>query len=154
MLLRPENSVALWGVQSFSTQNDRVQCVQIQPFYFRKEWARADAPTTGVYSISAWNVQRTGYSGRDRTQGIFLADVGQWDNTRWRRSCVPTAKNAIIGTSLIRPYRSRPSVWPEAVHRIDERGPLASLYKYSSKKNTLHLVSPRSPCALDVSRRL
>jgi len=37
-----------------------IKCIRTRLFHFRTERARADAPTTGVYVISAWNVRRTG----------------------------------------------------------------------------------------------
>ena len=36
--------------------------------------ARAEAPRTGVYVISAWNVRGTGRTGCNRAQGSFFAD--------------------------------------------------------------------------------
>ena len=43
-----------------------------RPLHFWTEWTRGDAPRTRVYVISAWNVRRTGWAGRDGAQDDFF----------------------------------------------------------------------------------
>ena len=51
------------------------QCVRTEKGSARTKRARQEAPKTGVYVISAWNVQQTGQTGCNRAQGIFFADA-------------------------------------------------------------------------------
>ena len=49
-------------------------CVRREKGSARTKRARGEAPRTGVYVISAWNVRRTGRTGCNRAQGSFFAD--------------------------------------------------------------------------------
>ena len=51
------------------------QCVRTEKGSARTKRARAEAPRTGVYIISAWNVRRTRRTGCNRAQGSIFADV-------------------------------------------------------------------------------
>jgi len=50
-------------------------CVRMEKGSARTKRARAEAPRTGVYVISAWNVRGTGRTGCNRAQGSFFADA-------------------------------------------------------------------------------
>ena len=69
------------GSNAVGGKKGRVQCLRIhwtRPFHFRTEWVWAAVPRTGVYLISAWNVQRTGWAGRVRTQGTYFCWCCYW----------------------------------------------------------------------------
>ena len=51
------------------------QCVWTEKGSTRTKRARAEAPRTGVYVISAWNVRWTGRTGYNRAQGSFFTDA-------------------------------------------------------------------------------
>jgi len=50
------------------------RCVGMEKGSALTKRARAEAPRTGVYVISAWNVRGTGRTGCNRAQGSFVAD--------------------------------------------------------------------------------
>ena len=49
-------------------------CIWTEKGSARTKRARAEAPRTGVYVISAWNIRGTGRTGCNRAQGSFFAD--------------------------------------------------------------------------------
>ena len=57
------------------------RCVRTEKGSARTKRARAEAPRTGLYVICAWNVWRTGRTGRNRAQGSIFADGGWYNHT-------------------------------------------------------------------------
>jgi len=66
------------GMVARQTAPGCTRCVRTEKGSARTKRARVEAPRTGVYVISAWNVQGTGRTGCNRAQGSFFADVG-WE---------------------------------------------------------------------------
>ena len=62
------------GMVARQTVPGCTRCVRTEKGSARTKRARAEAPRTGVYVISAWNVGRTGRTGCNRAQGSFFAD--------------------------------------------------------------------------------
>ena len=52
------------------------RCVRTEKGSAWTKRAQAEAPRTGVYVISAWNVRGRGRTGCNRAQGSFFADGG------------------------------------------------------------------------------
>jgi len=67
-------------------------CVWTQKGRAQTKRARAEAPRTGVYVMSAWNVLGTGRTGCNRAQGSFFAD----DFAQWRQRMVDKLKELDI----------------------------------------------------------
>ena len=63
------------GMVARQTAPGCTRCVRTEKGSPRTKRARAEAPRTGVYARSAWNVRRTGGTGCKRAQGSFFADV-------------------------------------------------------------------------------
>jgi len=64
------------GMLARQTAPGCTRCVRTEKGSARTKRARAEAPRTGVYVISAWNVRGTGRTGYNRAQGSFFADDG------------------------------------------------------------------------------
>ena len=62
------------GMVARQTAPGCTQCVRTEKGSAQMKRARAEAPRTGVYVISAWNFQRTGRTGCNRAQGSVFAD--------------------------------------------------------------------------------
>ena len=77
------------GMVARQTAPGCTRCVRTEKGSARTKRARAEAPRTGVYVISAWNVRRTGQTGCNRAQGSFFADV---DSRLHRRNLQYPAK--------------------------------------------------------------
>ena len=62
------------GMVARQTAPGCTRCVRTEKGSARTKQARAEAPRTGVYVISAWIVRRTGRTGCNRAQGSCFAD--------------------------------------------------------------------------------
>jgi len=62
------------GMVARQTAPGCTRCVRTEKGSARTKRAQAEAPRTGVYVISAWNVRGTGRTGCNRAQGSFFAD--------------------------------------------------------------------------------
>ena len=62
------------GMVARQTAPRCTRCVRTEKGSARTKRAWAEAPRTGVYVISAWNVRGTGRTGCNRAQGSFFAD--------------------------------------------------------------------------------
>ena len=63
-------------------------CVWTEKSSARTKRARPEAPRTGVYVISAWNVRRTGRTGCNRGQVSFFADVSFFSTVETGSFCL------------------------------------------------------------------
>ena len=66
---------ALGGMVARQTAPGCTRHIRTEEGSARTKRARAEAPRTGVYVISALNVRRMGRTGCNRAQGTFFADV-------------------------------------------------------------------------------
>jgi len=72
------------GMVARQTAPGYTRCVRTEKGSARTKRARAEAPRTGVYVISAWNVRATGRTGCNREQGSFFANEGKLEGSRAR----------------------------------------------------------------------
>ena len=63
------------GMVARQTEPGYTQCVRTEKSRAWTKRARAEAPRTGDYIISAWNVQQKRQTGCNRAQGSIFADV-------------------------------------------------------------------------------
>ena len=85
------------------------RCVRTEKGSAQTKRARAEAPRTGVYVISAWNVQGTGRTGCHRAQGSFFADVQVLRKNQWSKEKTATNKKEVVYTD-----------WDKAHHSISK----------------------------------
>ena len=62
------------GMVARQTAPGCTRCVRTEKGSARTKRDRAEAPRTGVYVISAWNIRGTGRTACNRAQGSFFAD--------------------------------------------------------------------------------
>ena len=77
------------GMVARQTAPGCTRCVRTEKDSARTKRAQAEAPRTGVYVISAWNVRRTRRTGCNREQGSIFADVSSIPISSAGRSTLP-----------------------------------------------------------------
>jgi len=91
------------GMVARQTAPGCTRCVRTEKGSARTKRARAEAPRTGVYVISAWNVRGTGRTGCNRAQGSFFANETNHANITPESLGIRLGQNVFYGLNRVSP---------------------------------------------------